>query len=124
MITPFVWPWGMMASESAGMTPAEFEFSPASGETIQIPATDALVVNVVLSPAATIADLQLILSPGIKAGQRFFIFAIQAITQLTVTSSDVGVEVANNVVSLNVNDLVVFNTVSTTDKIIARVATS
>jgi len=114
----------MFGGGSNSSPPAEFKFSPASGEAIQIPETDALVVNVVLSPAATIADLQLILSPGIKAGQRFFIFAIQAITQLTVTSSDVGVEVANNVVSLNVNDLVVFNTVSTTDKIIARVATS
>lgn len=124
MITPFVWPWGLIAGDSAGMTPAEFEFSPSSGETIQIPETDALVVNVVLAPTAAIADLQLILSPGIKAGQRFFIFATETITQLTVTSSDAGVIVANNVVSLNVNDLVVFNTVSTTDKIIARVATS
>jgi hypothetical protein len=104
--------------------PAEFEFSPSSGETIQIPDTDALVVNVVLAPTVAIADLQLILSPGIKAGQRFFIFATETITQLTVASSDAGVIVANNVVSLNVNDLVVFNTVSTTDKIIARVATS
>lgn len=123
MITPLIWPWQLEGGGS-GAPPAEFDFAPSSGETIQVPDTDALVVNVLLWPVAPIDDFQLILPAGLVAGRRVFIFSGQAITQITVTSPDVGVQVMNNVASMNVNDLVVFNTVSTTRKIIARVATS
>jgi hypothetical protein len=111
-------------SGSNSTPPAEFEFVPTSGQTIQIPDTDALLINVMLWPVAPIDHFQLILPNGLVAGRRVFIFAGQAVTEVTVTSPDVGVQVMNNVISMNVNDLVVFNTVSTTRKIIARVATS
>lgn len=117
---------GVNASSGGGSSaaPAEFEFIPMSGQTIQIPDTDALIINVILLPVTSIDHFQLILPTGLVAGRRVFIFAAQTITEITVTSPDVGVTVMNNVVAMNMNDLVVFNTVSTTRKIWARVATS
>lgn len=105
--------------------PVAFEYDavPGDGETLLIPQTDALLINVLLWPEGPISDVQLILPAGLVAGRRVFIYADQAITQLTVTAED-NAFVANNVVSLNMNDLVVFNTVSTVNKIWARVATS
>lgn len=102
----------------------EYEFTPSSGQTIMIPdSTDALLINVLLWNAAPIADLQIIL-PSLLAGRRVFIFSNNQVMSSTITSAEVGARVANGVVSMNMNDLVVFNSVSVTNKIWGRVATS
>lgn len=101
----------------------EYEFTPTSGQTIMIPESDALLINVMLWNTAPIADLQIIL-PSLLAGRRVFIFSNNQLTNSTITSAEVGARVANGVVSMNSNDLVVFNSVSVTNKIWARVATS
>lgn len=109
---------------SAGSVAVEYDFMPTDGQTIMVPASDALVINVLLWPAAPLNDFQLILPEGFVAGRRVFIFANNSIAQITVTSPDVGATVANGVAAMNDNDLIVFNTVSTISKIWARVATS
>lgn len=106
-----------------GTVAREYDFTPASGETIMIPDSDALLINVLLWNAAPITDLQIIL-PSLLAGRRVFIFSNNQVTTSTITSAEVGARVANGVVSMNSNDLVVFNSVSVSNKIWARVATS
>lgn len=124
---PVIHPPGVSSAQFEAMlqslSPSEFEFYPADGSTHMVPDTDALLINVLLWPDAALDDLQLILPP-IKAGRRVFIYTDKAVAQLTLTSPEVGVTVANNSVSLSANDLIVFNTVSTTNKLWARVATS
>lgn len=110
-------------SGSSSVVAREYDFTPSSGETIMIPDSDALLINVLLWNAAAITDLQIIL-PSLVAGRRVFIFSNNQVVVSTITSAEVGARVANNVVAMNANDLVVFNTVSTTQKIWARVATS
>lgn len=105
--------------------PVEFDFAPSEGQVIEIPTTDAIIINVLLWPASDLSEVTLKIPAGLVAGRRFFIYAADnSIAQLTVTTDESGVLVANNVASMNQNDLIVFNTVSTVSKIVARVATS
>lgn len=125
MIIPFSWPWAMFGGGgSAALTPAEFEVTPTSGGNYLIPDTPALIINVLLWPDAAIEDFQLILPAGMVAGRRVFVYADKSITNLAVTSAEPGAVVSNGAVSMSANDLTVFNTVSTDNKIWARVATS
>lgn len=128
MSIPIIHPPGFSSAAMEAMieslTPAEFEFEPTSGGNYLIPDTPALIINVLLWPLATIADFQLILPAGMVAGRRVFVYADKAITNLDVTSAEPGATVSNGAVSMSANDLVVFNTVSTANKLWARVATS
>jgi len=124
MILPFNWPWAMFGGGSSTVSPAEFEVIPTSGGNYLIPETQALIINVLLWPEDAIEDFQLILPAGMVAGRRVFVYADKAVTNLTVTSAEPGAVVSNGAVSMSANDLTVFNTVSTTNKIWARVATS
>lgn len=114
-------------SSSGGGVPAtiarEYDFTPTSGQTIAIPDSDALLINVLLWNTAPIDNLQIIL-PSLLPGRRVFIFSNNQVTTSTLTSAEVGARVANGVVSMNMNDLVVFNSVSVANKIWGRVATS
>lgn len=123
MILPFTWPWSMFGGGgSASTTPVEFEFTPTEGEQLQIPQTEALIINVLLWPATILTAVGLRFPEGLVAGRRVFIYvADNSIAQLTVTA-EAGVTVANGVAAMNENDEIVFNTVSTTQQIIARVA--
>lgn len=100
---------------------AEYNYDLSNGETIMIPDSEAIVINVLLWHPEPITDIQIILPP-LMAGRRVFVFANEQISQVTYTSTEG--EVANGIVSMNMNDLVVFNTVSVANKIWARVATS
>ncbi len=106
-----------------GSVAVEYDYVPTDGQTIIIPESSALLINVLLWPAAPINDFQLILPP-LVTGRRVFIFANEQVAQMTVTSAEIDTKVANNVASMNMNDLIVFNAVSTASKIWARVATS
>lgn len=107
----------------SGVVAQEYEFTPSSGETIMIPDSDAQLINVLLWNQDPIADLQIILPP-LLSGRRVFIFSDDQVSEITFTSAEVGARVANNVVSMNSNDLIVFNSVSVSNKIWGRVATS
>lgn len=106
------------------LTPFEIEITPQNGGTYLIPNTSSLIINVLLWPGAPLDDLQLILPAGMVAGRRVFIYTDKSITQLAVTSAEPGATVVNGMISMSANDLTVFNTVSTTNKLWARVASS
>lgn len=109
---------------SSGVSVLEIEISPEDGSQHVIPETDALIINVLLSPVSPMDELQIILPASMLAGRRLFIYSDNSVGQLTVTSGDPDAEVVNNIASMNMNDLIVFNTVSTTKKLWARVVTS
>lgn len=116
-------PLGGAGGGGTGPIAEEYEFTPSSGETIMVPDSDALLINVLLWNEAPIDDLQIIL-PSLLAGRRVFVFSNNQVSQITFTSAEVGARVANNVVAMNSNDLIVFNSVSVSNKIWGRVATS
>lgn len=116
-------PLGGGGGGGTGSIAEEYEFTPSSGETIMVPASDALLINVLLWNEDPIDDLQIIL-PSLLAGRRVFVFSNSQVSQITFTSAEVGARVTNNVVAMNSNDLIVFNSVSVPNKIWGRVATS
>ncbi len=128
MSIPIIHPPGVSVAAMDAMiealTPAEFQLVPQNGGNYLIPDTPALIINILLLPDDPLDTFQLILLDGMVAGRRVFIYADKAITQLDVTSAEVGAVVMNGTVSMSPNDLVVFNTVSTANKLWARVATS
>jgi hypothetical protein len=112
-------------SGGSSTPPVEYDFTPVEGGTIQIPDTSSVIINVLLWPESDLSEVAIKLPVGLVAGRRFFIYtADNSIAQLTITTEEAGVLIANNVASMNQNDLIVFNTVSTSRKIVARVATS